>query len=273
MGKDHAALSGTWWHRLWSDGSGLGGWGWIYLSHEVMRSDGQFLHDETAYLAWQVHPDRPQILDEILDWYDAETRGLDRRVTVRAADVGALRRLAAHGYRVDEYDAGDNGFWTQFTARDLADVPEPVLPPGFRFRTAEQVTPEAAAQAHRDAWHPSSFTDHAMREVSQTWCYRPDLHVLVQAPDGSLAATTIMWLDEANRTAEFEPVGTHQGYRRQGLAQALLHFGMWQARQAGATRMLVACLGAPAHPAAWGLYHGVGFRAFTRDLPHVKPTS
>jgi hypothetical protein len=41
--------------------------------------------------------------------------------------------------------------------------------------------------------------------------------------------------------------------------------------------MLVACLGAPAHPAARALYYDVGFRPFTRDLPHVKsgvaPTS
>jgi hypothetical protein len=78
-------------------------------------------------------------------------------------------------------------------------------------RLAEQVTPEDAAQAHRDAWHPSTFTDHGMRGASQTWPYRPDLHVLVRAPDGTLAATTIIWLDERNGTAEFEPVGTHQG--------------------------------------------------------------
>jgi hypothetical protein len=74
--------------------------------------------------------------------------------------------------------------------------------------TAEQVTPEEAAQAHRDAWHPSTFTDRGMRGASQTWPYRPGLHVLVRAPDGTLAATTIIWLDERNGTAEFEPVGT-----------------------------------------------------------------
>jgi len=40
--------------------------------------------------------------------------------------------------------------------------------------------------------------------------YRGDLHVLVEAPDGTMASATIMWLDEANKTAEFEPVGTHR---------------------------------------------------------------
>jgi hypothetical protein len=28
------------------------------------------------------------------------------------------------------------------------------------------------------------------------------------APDGTMASSTIMWLDEANKTAEFEPAGT-----------------------------------------------------------------
>ncbi|MGA5560099.1 GNAT family N-acetyltransferase [Streptomyces platensis] len=43
-----------------------------------------------------------------------------------------------------------------------------------------------------------------------------------------------MWLDEANRTAEFEPVGTHPDYRRLGLGRALLLHGMHLARDAGA---------------------------------------
>ena len=159
----------------------------------------------------------------------------------------------AHGYRLDEQAGGHDGFWTQFNRRDLRDRPEPALPAGFSFLTAEQVPPPASAQAHRDAWHPSTFTDHGMRSVRETWPYQPGLHVLVQAPDGTLAATAIIWLDERNGTAEFEPVGTHQGYRRLGLARSLLRYGMLRAAQAGATEALVACLGAPAHTAARAL--------------------
>jgi GNAT superfamily N-acetyltransferase len=272
-GKDHLDHGDTWRRRLWFDGSDLAGWGWIYLPYQVMRSDGQLLDVTTTRLIWQVHPYRPQILDEILDWYPTQASPADLRVTVADADADAQHRLAAHGYRLDEQASGDHGSWTQFNRRDLGELPEPMLPPGFRLLTADQVSPEAAAQAHRDAWHPSSFTDRAMREVSRIWPYRPDLHVLVQAPDGTMAATTIMWLDEHNGTAEFEPVGTHQGYRRQGLARALLHYGMQQARKAGAVQTLVACLGAPAHQAARALYYDVGFRPFTREVLYVKPAA
>ena len=65
------------------------------------------------------------------------------------------------------------------------------------------------------------------------------------------------------------PVG--QRHRRQGLGTALLRFGMLLARDAGADRMLVTCLGAPAYAAARELYYSVGFTELTRDVPHIKP--
>jgi len=84
------------------------------------------------------------------------------------------------------------------------------------------------------------------------------------------ASSTIMWLDEANKTAEFEPVGTHPGYRRLGLGTAMLLHGMHLARAAGATHMTVACLGAPGHREARGLFYSVGFRELSRDAPLIK---
>jgi GNAT superfamily N-acetyltransferase len=273
-GKDHAGLGETWRRRFWRDGDGrLAAWGWAFLPYRVPRSDGEILEVKTAELAWQTHPDRPELLDEILEWYDAQAATADRRTAARAADKDARARLAAHGFLLDEKNAADDGYWIQFNERSLTDLDEsdaPVLPPGFRFRDAGEVGSESAVKAHRDAWHPSSFTEAAFEGVRPRWPYREDLHVLVEAPDGTLVSTAIIWLDPENRTAEFEPVGTHRDYRRQGLGSALLRHGMHLAREAGASRMLVTCLGAPAHPAARGLYHGVGFREFTRDVPYIK---
>jgi hypothetical protein len=33
----------------------------------------------------------------------------------------------------------------------------------------------------------------------------------MEAPDGTMASSTIMWLDESNKTAEFEPVESRPG--------------------------------------------------------------
>jgi GNAT superfamily N-acetyltransferase len=242
----------------------------VYLPYRVPRSDGKVLEVKAANLIWQVHPDQPELLTEILDWYDAVAGDVDRLLTVQAADARARAGVAAHGYAFDAETGSDDGPWVQLNVRELAEVPDPVLPEGFRFLAAEDVSVADAVKAHRDAWYPSRLTEAAFERVRRTWPYRADLHVLIEAPDDTLAATAIVWLDESTRTAEFEPVGTHRDFRRRGLGTALQLHGMQLARAAGAARMLVACLGAPAHPAARNMYYGVGFRQLTRDLPQIK---
>lgn len=183
---------------------------------------------------------------------------------------GHAARLPAHGYTLDEEEAGDDGDRHLWNGRPLANLSDPILPPGFRFRSAADVGPEAAARAHNDAWYPSSFQANVLAGVQATWPYRDDLHVLIEASDGTLVATGITWFDPVSRTAEFEPMETHRDYRRQGLATALMWHGMHKARDAGANTMLVACVGTNVRPAARDLYFGVGFTPISRDAPSIN---
>ena len=269
-GKGHAIEGASWRRRLWFSGGELVAWAWAQLPRQVTRSDGSIRDVTDAYLAYQVHPDHAGLVDEVIDWYDATAAGIERTVLPSAADELALKRWTAHGYETNEAELADDGSWTQLNVRDLTVVEQPVLPDGFRFRTADEAGPQAAVQAHMDAWAPTTYSAEAYEGVRQTAAYRGDLHVLVEAPDGTMASSTIMWLDAANRTAEFEPVGTHPDYRRLGLARAMLLHGMHLARAAGATHMTVACVGAPGHPEARELYYSVGFRELTRDAPLIK---
>ncbi|MFD5556549.1 GNAT family N-acetyltransferase [Streptomyces sp. NPDC127068] len=269
-GKGQAAHSAGWRRRLWFSDGDLVAWGWAFLPYRVRRSDGSVREVTDAYLAYQVHPDHPGLVDEVIDGYEGVAGNVERTVVPSAADGYALERWAAHGYATDPAALGDTGSWTQLNERDLTELERPLLPDGFRFRTADEAGPEAAVRAHQDAWAPSTYTAESYEGVRLTAGYRDDLHVLVEAPDGTMASSTIMWLDEANRTAEFEPVGTHPDYRRLGLGRAMLLHGMGLARAAGAARMTVACLGAPGHPQARGLYYGVGFRELSRDAPLIK---
>ncbi|MEE1752805.1 hypothetical protein [Streptomyces sp. SP18CS02] len=141
------------------------------------------MKDVTNACLAQVHPDHSGLVDEVIDWYDGVTVGLDRTVMPSAADVFALKRWAAHGYETDPASLGDTGSWTQLNVRDLEDVEQPVLPDGFRFRTADEAGPRAVVQAHVDAWSPSAFTAEGYEGVRRTPPYRGDLHVLVEAPD------------------------------------------------------------------------------------------
>jgi ribosomal protein S18 acetylase RimI-like enzyme len=79
-----------------------------------------------------------------------------------------------------------------------------------------------------------------------------------------------MWVDPVNQSVEFEPVGTHPGYRRLGLARATILHGMQLARESGARQATVVCLGAPGHPSARALYYGLGFRELSRDAPLIS---
>ncbi len=272
-GRGHAADGATWPRRLWFADGELVAWGWAQLPRRVRRNDGSVKDVTGAYLAYQVHPGHAGLVDEVIAWFDATAGEIDRTVLPGAADEFALERWAAHGYRTDPAALGDTGSWTQLNERDLAELEEPVLPKGFRFRTATEAGPAAAVQAHVSAWTPTSYDEQAYAGVRRTPAYRGDLHVLVEAPDGTMAASAILWLDEPNKTAEFEPVGTHPAYRRLGLGRAMLLHGLRRARDAGATHATVACLGAPGHPAARGLYYSVGFRELSRDVPLLKAAS
>ena len=76
--KDFDALGRFWRHRLWREDGRLVAWGWVYLPYRVKRSDGRFREATAANLTWQAHPDRPELLAEILDWYDDAAGGADR---------------------------------------------------------------------------------------------------------------------------------------------------------------------------------------------------
>lgn len=274
-GKGRTTAERAWRRRRWpaGDDDDLVAWGWASLPHEVTRNDGSVRTVTGASLAYQIHPEHTELIDEVIEWFDAVAAGLERTVSPTNAERFALERWAAHGYVPDVETLGDDGEWTQLNHRDLAEVEQPELPPGFRFRTADDTGPEAAVRAHVDAWPRSSYTTRNYADVRATAAYRGDLHVLVEAPDGTMASSAIMWFDEVNRTVEFEPVGTHPDYRRLGVARAVILHGMLLARAAGATHATVVCLGAPGHPAARALYYGLGFRELSRDIPLIKPAT
>ncbi|MCX3061483.1 GNAT family N-acetyltransferase [Streptomyces beihaiensis] len=269
-GRGHAAEGDCWRRRLWWRGGRLVGWGWARIPYQVLRRDGVVRGVTEASLAHQVHPEHGEVVDEVIDWYEGLAAGVERTALPSAADTFGLERWTAHGFRSDPAAAGDHGGWTQLNQRELTDIEAPVLPDGFRFRSADEVGPEDVVRAHVAGWPATTYTVARYEGVRQAPGYRGDLHVLVQAPDGAMVASAVLWLDDVNRSVEFEPVGTHPGHRRRGLGRAMLLHGMRLARAAGARHATVAYLGAPGHPAARGLYYGVGFRKLSRDAPLIK---
>jgi hypothetical protein len=121
-GRAHTAQGFAWRRRLWSSGGNLLAWGWAQLPRSVPLSDGTVANATGAYLAYQVHPDHPDLVDEVVDWYDATAPGLERTVLPGAEDGFALERWAAHGYAPDPSGQGDTGSWTQLNMRGLGPI-------------------------------------------------------------------------------------------------------------------------------------------------------
>ncbi len=251
--------------RLWMENGRAAAWGYIIPPQMItVTSERKELSD--ASLVWLVHPNSSALLDDVMDWFESALRNTPLRTSVRVADKGALARLKARGY---EHDPGAP--WHLLNARDLREIEEPTLPPGFSLKTMRDIADvRRRVEVHRAAWDGSRVTEESYAELMRTWPYRNDLDFVVEAPDGSLAASAIGWYDEENGVGEFEPVGTHPDHRRLGLGRALMLFGLQRFRDAGAEQAIVGCRGDANYPIPKRLYESVGFREISRDVPLVK---
>ena len=70
--------------------------------------------------------------------------------------------------------------------------------------------------------------------------YRPALDVVARAPDGSIAAFALGWLDPLTLGVELEPVGVVPEHQRRGLGAAVCRAALRAATGMGATRAVIA---------------------------------
>ncbi len=246
MTRQHAGHEDEWRREVWVDG-GVVAWSWI---------------KPPARLFWEVDPRRPELLDDVFAWFEAEAAERPLEVAVRAGNHAAILALERRGFAHDP-DAP----WIRHNARGLEHLDAPAVPPGYRLATMAEIPDVAARVAvHRNAFHPSRVTEESYRRVMAEWPYRPELDCVAIAPDGSFAAFALGWIDEANATGLLEPVGTHSDHRRLGLARAVSLLALRQLRSAGATTGLVGSRGDAAYPVPKLLYESIGFRELTRSL-------
>ncbi len=228
--------------RLWVEDGVCVAFAWSWLTRETLDC--------------VVHPDRPELLDEVLAWMATPV------VYTLEADTAKVARLSALGYvRVD-------GAASNHMVRRLDDeIDIPRVPAGYRLRTVEPRDLEARVEVHRAAFAPSRVTAQSYARLQQEWPYRADLDHVIEAPDGSFAAFCIAWLDERNRAGLLEPVGTHPDHRRRGLATAVCTGAIRSLRASGAE---VAVMGSEAGGPAEAVYEGIGFETVTRQVPFGK---
>ena len=153
-------------------------------------------------------------------------------------------------------------FLSHWVMRLGAQVPAPVVAAGYRVRHVEgESEVPARVEAHRAAFAPSRLNEEKYRRLVAMPHYAWDRDLIVEAPDGSIAAFAMTWFDPVARVGEFEPVGTNPNHRRQGLALALLHAGLRGLRVLGAEDALV--FSDVTNAASEALYEAAGFGRLT----------
>lgn len=166
--------------------------------------------------------------------------------------------LEARGYRVTNEDAA--------LACSLAEpIPDFRVPEGFQIRTCKGLEEvEARARAQYGAFgNTAPFEQYVERftHFMQSAGYTSATDVVAAAPDGSIAAFCITWIDLLNRVGLFEPVGTHPDFQHQGLGKAVMLEALRRLLRQGMQQAIVCT--AHHNTPALHLYASVGFQPYS----------
>lgn len=169
--------------------------------------------------------------------------------------------------------------WFTSMSRDLSvEIPELELPAGLRLAVpdADDLARirDARNEAFRDHWGSQPTTEEGWASFTDSPVMRLDLSAI--ALDGDTVAGVV--LSQVN-TADFELqgfpggyiplVGVVRGWRRQGVAPALLAEVMRLHRADGLEKVLLD-VDSESPTGALGLYTGMGFRPLSRSLAFVE---
>jgi predicted N-acetyltransferase YhbS len=247
--------------------------GWGAGVHVWQAVDGSLLAaaipDGPGDLALQVDPRHRWLEDDVLDWAERHLARVDdagsRVLDTWAFDWDADRRdrLIGRGYvPVDGWS------WQNRRRRTSRAVEPHPLAAGYVLRNVDDSLDDARrwVDATNAVFGQATPVD-SYRSFLRSPSFDPQLHVIVQAADGEVAAFAGFTIDRANRVATLEPVGTGEGHRRLGLAQAAINEGLQRVAQRGVEVV---------HVANWGsadagrLYGSLGFEHYATQTAWRK---
>jgi ribosomal protein S18 acetylase RimI-like enzyme len=174
-----------------------------------------------------------------------------------AAEGDAFQRtwLESKGYKLDGWDI--------HFRLELSELkPAPDLPPGYTLRLCRGLAEaESRARAQHGAFGSrrpfESYLERFQRFMRST-AYAQALDVVAAAPDGTIAAFAIAWLDSATGQGHLEPVGVHPDHQRLGLGKAVVGEALRRMQAAG-MRQATVLTGEKLAPAL-ALYRSAGFQ-------------
>jgi len=232
-----------WWSRRERPTDRLGQLFWLDADDEPVAAVILTDWDESVQCDVLVLPGN-QVADEAAVWRQALSRldalDLDAgEFPVRADDPAAVAELRLAGFEPAD-DEVVVASWLP-----AVQVPEvSVLPRGYRLvsRAERQNQPH-----HMVARNGADVAD----RLGRCSLYRPDLDLIVEAPDGEVAGYGLFWADPVTGVGLVEPMRTEQPHQGLGIARHVLTTGLNLLAAHGGRRLKVS--------SDLRLYRAVGF--------------
>jgi GNAT superfamily N-acetyltransferase len=286
--------------RVWPVGRHPGGLAWEVTTDQLADTAVAWIEGDVVVgcagvsrpgsLVVQVDLDREDIATEAIDWLLETASGDELTIDVSDDDGALLRATRAAGFELVT-DARP-GYGMRRKVRGGTGLPLRTRPPtadAYVVRPTSVDETEARVSAHQAAWswdalpwHPDhrpprppsadlSLADRLAREqrVRAAPLYDRELDLVVEAPDGTLAACCIVWFDETTRSAEIEPLGVVPPHRRRGLAQLLCDEACARVAERGGREVFINNGPNVAYPAPAGAYAKAGFDSFVKTRPYA----
>ena len=190
-------------------------------------------YEQSAYLIMEIEPEQgAEFGNEMIAWGVERLRPLPPKryeliASVREDDTDKSTLLLQNGFVQQTWGSVS-------LERPLQNpIPKPQIPVGFTIRSlaGEDEVPAWVAM-HQAAFGTQNMTIDERLAMMHTPDYDPALDLVVEAPNGELAAYCNCIISSAENEVSgrklgyTDPVATHPRYRRQGLATALILHGL-----------------------------------------------
>ncbi len=171
------------------------------------------------YFELQIHPEYRFLEEEMLKWtIENWAKGKNQIVTIfYEYDTPRIELFEKYHFE----SLGVVGFDYRYDTKNYAE--DVAIDSKFRIETfSESHDYENRIEAERLTFSRDSLNREWFETKALAPGYSSDWDLAIVAPDGQVVAFCLAWLDEKNRVAEIDPVGTRPDYRKRGFAKAVV---------------------------------------------------